>query len=714
MDEGATLNITASVANDANGEGVTWTLSGVGTLTNTTNTSVTYNAPSDVANDTLVTITATSRADSSATAALSITIVSGLTITTTSLVDGNQNSAYFATIGATGGVTPLTWTVSAGTLPAGLVLGISETDSETISGTPTTQGKSSFTITVTDVDGNASSQAFSISIDPALVLTVATTSLPDATEGTAYSQTLAARNGVQPYTWSLASGNFPPGLSLSAAGVFSGTPSAAGTFTFTVQVTDSTTPTPQVASQSLTLAINAATGTNATLNGSYAFLLSGFDSGGGFAAAGSFTADGFGNITGGTADMNSSAGPLTNQTLGASAYSVAPFSLGTMTLAFPSGTRTFAFAVMSNGNARIIEFDGTAQASGVLLKQTTSAFSTGQILNNYVFGFLGEDAQSQRFAMAGVFTADGLGDFNSGTLDYDDAGTTLNTTFSGAYSIPSGSTNGRGTASLTVAGETLNFSFYVVTANELLAVETDSVAGGNPLLSGSILQQAATSFNGSSLTGNSIFEVTALDTSGGSPIAQAQVGLFNGSGGSGPNGSSVSSSDQNSGGTLTTLSSSSGTYSVSNNGRVTTANSGFQNASPVLYLASADEAFVVGTDSAVSFGFMEPQAAAGFTVASLSGVYAGGTLSPAQLTSGGEVDAASAGGAGILDVTSDISNSSGQLQNQAATENYSIASNGRAVVTLNGSTAEILYMISPTEYFGLSAGSNAFVEHFEQ
>jgi len=717
VDEGQTLNITATVTNDVNGEGVTWVLSGVGTLTNNTNTSVTYTAPSSVANNTIVSVTATSRADASAVASLSITIVSGLTITTTSLVDGNQNSLYFATIGATGGVEPFTWTVSAGALPAGLTLGTSTTDTVTIAGTPTTQGRTSFTITATDVDGNTSSQAFTVSIDPPLLLAVATTSLADGTEGALYSQTLAAKNGVKPYTWNVASGTLPSGVTLSAAGVLSGTPGAAETFTFTVQVTDSTTPTPEVATQSLSLEVNPSSGTNAALNGTYAFLMSGFDSSGAFAAAGSFTADGQGNITGGTADTNGAAGPQTNQTLAASSYSIASTSLGTMTLAFPAGVRQFAFVVMASGDAKIIEFDGAAQASGVLLKQTTTAFSAAQILGNYAFGFLGEDSQTKRFAMAGIFQADGSGNFNNGSLDSDDNGTTSNVAFSGTYAVPSGSSKGRGTAALSISGETLNFSFYIVSATELLAVETDSVAVGNPLLSGSILQQASITFGGSSLSGTDVFELTALDTSSGSPVAQAQVGLLTSSSDSG-GGTTSLTSDQNSGGTLTTLSSSTGTYTVTRNGRVTLANSGFQNSQPVLYLVNPNEAFIIGTDAAVSFGFMVPQLTPVFSPGSLSGLYAGGTLPPVELPTtptsvGGEVDAATANGAGTLAVTSDISNGNGQSQNQAATDSYSVTSNGRGQVTLNGSTTEILYLVSPTEFFGLSTSASAFVEHFQ-
>jgi hypothetical protein len=75
------------------------------------------------------------------------------------------------------------------------------------------------------------------------VVTVTTSSpLPVASVGVAYSQALAAAGGTGPYIWALATGSLPAGLSIDAAGVISGTPSARGTFAFSVEVTDSASP----------------------------------------------------------------------------------------------------------------------------------------------------------------------------------------------------------------------------------------------------------------------------------------------------------------------------------------------------------------------------------------------------------------------------------------------------------------------------------------
>lgn len=80
-------------------------------------------------------------------------------------------------------------------------------------------------------------------------LSITTTSLANGTAGNSYSQTVLASGGTLPYTWSLVSGQgtLPPGLSLSAAGAITGTPSTAGTYNFTVKVTDAGSATAQKA-----------------------------------------------------------------------------------------------------------------------------------------------------------------------------------------------------------------------------------------------------------------------------------------------------------------------------------------------------------------------------------------------------------------------------------------------------------------------------------
>ncbi len=88
-------------------------------------------------------------------------------------------------------------------------------------------------------------------------LAVSSASLPGGTASLPYSAQLAATGGAAPYSWSVSAGPLPAGLSLSASGVISGTPTIAGTSSFTVQVTDSSSP-PAAAVQDLAITVAAA------------------------------------------------------------------------------------------------------------------------------------------------------------------------------------------------------------------------------------------------------------------------------------------------------------------------------------------------------------------------------------------------------------------------------------------------------------------------
>jgi hypothetical protein len=196
------------------------------------------------------TVKVTDSASASSTKALSITINAAPSITTTSpLAAGDVSIAYSKTFAVSGGTSPFTWSVSTGTLPAGLTLSAAGV----LSGTPTAAGTSSFTIKVTDAAGAAPTKTFSLTINAAPSITTA--SLPAGMVGVAYSQTLAGTGGTTPYTWSVASGALPAGLSLTSAGVLSGTPTTAGTSSFTVQLTDSLSAS---STKALSITINAA------------------------------------------------------------------------------------------------------------------------------------------------------------------------------------------------------------------------------------------------------------------------------------------------------------------------------------------------------------------------------------------------------------------------------------------------------------------------
>jgi hypothetical protein len=181
-----------------------------------------------------------------------------LTVGPATLPDGQDGAAYSASLSATGGVSPVTFAVSAGSLSAGLALAADGA----LSGTPTGAGTSSFTVTATDADGVTGSVNLVIVVHAAAAapIAISPTTLPAAQIGAAYSQTLSASGGAGPYIYAVsASGKLPDGLALDAhSGVISGTPAAdAVSETFEITVTDSTG---AIASFNFTVAVNPAAG----------------------------------------------------------------------------------------------------------------------------------------------------------------------------------------------------------------------------------------------------------------------------------------------------------------------------------------------------------------------------------------------------------------------------------------------------------------------
>ncbi len=177
------------------------------------------------------TIGVTDARQGSANRTFSLTVGTTLSITTASLPGGAPGAAYTASLTAAGGTPPYTFSLASGTLPAGLTL----SNAGQITGTPTTAGTSNVTFSVTDGTRTAT-KALSIVISAGLQLPAAT--LPDGTRNAAYSTTLTATGGAQPYTFTVTGGSLPPGLTLAASGAITGTPTDIGTSTFTVRVTD--------------------------------------------------------------------------------------------------------------------------------------------------------------------------------------------------------------------------------------------------------------------------------------------------------------------------------------------------------------------------------------------------------------------------------------------------------------------------------------------
>jgi hypothetical protein len=184
-----------------------------------------------------VTIVATDNCNATTTATLAVSVACpAITISPATLPNGVQGTAYNQSLTASPAVGNYTYAVTTNVLPSGLSL---NSTTGAITGTPTAVGNYTFVVTVTNSGGCTKAQSYNIIITgTCTTITLSPATLPAATLGTAYNQTVTAAGGVAPYTFSVSSGALPLGLTLDAnTGALTGTPTAGGTFAFTIKAT---------------------------------------------------------------------------------------------------------------------------------------------------------------------------------------------------------------------------------------------------------------------------------------------------------------------------------------------------------------------------------------------------------------------------------------------------------------------------------------------
>jgi hypothetical protein len=171
-----------------------------------------------------------------------------ITVTNPATTTGTVGTTFNAIFTQSGGLGGVTFT-TASTLPNGLTLSAVGV----LSGTPTQSGTFPIVVRATDANGCFGNGATYNLVIACQSLTVGPTSLANAFQGNAYSQTFTQTGGNGTVTFST-TGSVPPGLTLSTGGVLSGTPTTTGSFTFTVTATDQNGCT---GSQSYTLVVRA-------------------------------------------------------------------------------------------------------------------------------------------------------------------------------------------------------------------------------------------------------------------------------------------------------------------------------------------------------------------------------------------------------------------------------------------------------------------------
>jgi hypothetical protein len=160
---------------------------------------------------------------------------SALQITTSGLVSATAGTAYAATLNASGGGT-ITWTVSAGSLPAGVTLG----SNGVLSGTPAGPGHYAFTARAADGSRSASKQ-FELVVREKLSASAPADQTWEV--GRPLQISIDAKGGAPGYSWKL-SGPLPAKTGFigdkgnGSTGMLQGVPAEAGTFPIVLTVTD--------------------------------------------------------------------------------------------------------------------------------------------------------------------------------------------------------------------------------------------------------------------------------------------------------------------------------------------------------------------------------------------------------------------------------------------------------------------------------------------
>ncbi len=303
-------------------------------------------------------------------------------------------------------------------------------------------------------------------------------------------------------------------------------PSSPGTITVTATSTAN-----KSVSASATISV-VAVDSNATLNGSYVFLVQGIDTNGAYFAAGTILADGQGNITGGEQDYagaDSAAGP--DGVTGS--YSIGPDGRGSITLNVSNpnlpnnGVETFSIALTSSRHALIIQFDGTATSSGTLDFQTAGSTDAGAVSGVYAFAASGfnitKDAPLAYGGITGLNAAAGA--VAGGKVYANDGGSYAEYDLAGTMTAPD--SFGRGTIAYSIG---LNLVYYVVRGEVLRFIEPDetvTASAGTAYAQGSL--GTSSGFSNASLKGSYAFYESGSSTVGSLGLAGQFTADGNGS-----------------------------------------------------------------------------------------------------------------------------------------------------------------------------------------
>lgn len=452
VDQGQTINITATVTGTTSGyssnSGVTWSLSGAGSLTNQTATSATYDAPANVPMPETATVTATSVADTTKSTTLPILVNVGNAACGT----GNESKLNGSYALLMQGFNFNGYVALSGQFTAdgtGKITGGQEDITTTTSTTGTTP-----------LQVNPTGSSYSLGSDDRGCLTLATSI------GSIFFRFSAdSSNGTVFTKGRLIEFDDKTGIGQHGAGIIRlQDPAAFSTSKFT---------------------------------GNYAFGGSGVNSGSQrFAIAG--VADlSNGTVTGGTADADDGGTAFSNQSIVSGIYAInGATGRGTMSFVFGASTIDFAFYVVSSSEAIVMTTDPLSLVNSIAAGEAelqSGSFSPSSLSGNTVLHDTGLSS-SGPLVVLGLLSADGVNSISGPTLN-NVAGTSGSSTLSETYTVAS---DGR----VALTGGSTPPVFYLYGTNQGFEVGT-----GPDSSFGFLENQAAGPFSDTSLSGLYFFGI---------------------------------------------------------------------------------------------------------------------------------------------------------------------------------------------------------------
>ena len=380
------------------------------------------------------------------------------------------------------------------------------------------------------------------------------------------------------------------------------------------------------------------------------------------------------------------------------------------------GTSTFTVQVTDSG----VPAQTATQALSITVVGPTGSQNNAELNGSYAFAFngiAGSGGGTSVFGAVGRFTADGAGNLTNGELVTNGvgAGATSPQAFTGTYVI--GADN-RGVMTLNIGGGSAKLAFAMMANGNAQFIEFDAAGGSGTIGSGTMEKADTTAFSTARIAGDYAFGAAGLDNVNNRAAIEGRL-TSNGTGTF-----TNAAGDVNAYGTDYAMNFTAANYAVTNtaSGRGTMQLAFTFGGTPdtlnfVFYVVNSGKLFVMESDPVTTATpllngevLQQQLPAGGFTNSSLNGNMVISLTGLSSCSSGSGVPKAGAGlltanGSGAFSLTYDENFCRAPNSFSDAPGTYSVASNGRAAITVGGFNL-VAYLVNLNQIFLFVSDAN--------